>query len=100
VEHIVARQRGGSHEPANLALACHRCNLRNGPNLTRIDPLPNEGAARFHPPREQWEDHFRVHGVRVEGITAAGRATVQVLAMNDARRLDLRLEFLVRGDFP
>jgi hypothetical protein len=34
------------------------------------------------------------------GITATGRATVQVLAMNDARRLDLRLEFLVRGDFP
>lgn len=29
-----------------------------------------------------------------EGMTATGRATVQVLAMNDARRLDLRLEFL------
>lgn len=22
----------------NLALACHRCNLRKGPNLTGIDP--------------------------------------------------------------
>jgi hypothetical protein len=100
VEHIVARQHGGSDELANLALACHRCNLRKGPNLTGIDPFTNEVAPLFHPRREQWEDHFRVHGVRIVGITATGRATVQVLAMNDARRLDLRLEFLVRGDFP
>ena len=33
-EHIVPRQHGGSDDPGNLALACHRCNLRKGPNLT------------------------------------------------------------------
>jgi hypothetical protein len=38
--------------------------------------------------------------VRIEGTSPAGRATVQVLAMNDARRLDLRKELLVRGNFP
>ena len=27
VEHIIARQHGGADSPANLALACHRCNL-------------------------------------------------------------------------
>lgn len=27
IEHIVARQHGGSDDPGNLALACHRCNL-------------------------------------------------------------------------
>ena len=27
VEHIVAKQHGGSDDPGNLALACHRCNL-------------------------------------------------------------------------
>ena len=30
VEHIVARQHGGSDDPDNLALACHRCNLHKG----------------------------------------------------------------------
>ncbi len=38
VEHIIARQHGGSDEIDNLALACHRCNLRKGPNLSGIDP--------------------------------------------------------------
>jgi hypothetical protein len=99
VEHVVAKQHGGSDEPANLALACHRCNLRKGPNLTGIDALTSEMVPLFHPRRDQWNDHFRVSGIRIEGITATGRATVQVLAMNDARRLDLRLELLARGDF-
>ena len=99
VEHIVAKQHGGSDEAANLALACHRCNLRKGPNLTGIEPSTNEIVPLFHPRRDQWDDHFRIRGTRIEGITAVGRATVQVLAMNDARRLSLRLEFLVRDDF-
>ena len=99
VEHIGAKQHGGSDEAANLALACHRCNLRKGPNLTGIEPSTNEIVPLFHPRRDQWDDHFRIRGTRIEGITAVGRATVQVLAMNDARRLSLRLEFLVRDDF-
>jgi hypothetical protein len=100
VEHITARQHGGSDEPENLALACHRCNLRKGPNLTGIDPTANKVVPLFHPRRDQWNDHFQIRGVRIEGITATGRATVQVLAMNDTRRLDLRLELLMQGDFP
>jgi hypothetical protein len=100
VEHVVAKQHGGSDEPDNLALACHRCNLRKGPNLTGIDPLTNELVALFNPRRDLWPDHFRVRAVQIEGITSVGRATVQVLAMNDARRLDLRQELLGRGEFP
>jgi hypothetical protein len=100
IEHIVAKQHGGMDELANLALACHRCNLRKGPNLTGIDPLTGEVAPLFHPRLDHWSDHFRFENVQVEGITATGRATVQVLALNDARRLDLRMELLIRGDFP
>jgi 5-methylcytosine-specific restriction endonuclease McrA len=46
-EHIVAKQHGGSDEPANLALACHRCNLRKGPNLTGIDSFTKEVVPLF-----------------------------------------------------
>jgi 5-methylcytosine-specific restriction endonuclease McrA len=49
VEHIVAKQHGGSDDPGNLALACHRCNLHKEPNLTGIDPPTSEMAALFHP---------------------------------------------------
>src|SRR5579862_4883345 len=44
VEHIVAKQHGGSDDPNNLALACHRCNLHKGPNLTGIDPQTGQTA--------------------------------------------------------
>ena len=39
IEHVVPRQHSGSDDPSNLALACHRCNLSKGPNLTGIDPI-------------------------------------------------------------
>lgn len=32
VEYIVAKQHGGSDDPDNLALACHRCNHHKGPS--------------------------------------------------------------------
>jgi len=43
-----------------------------------------------------WNEHFLFRGINIEGRTPSGRATVQVLAMNDARRLELRAELLVR----
>ena len=94
IEHIVARQHGGSDDSDNLALAWHSCNLRKGPNLTGIDPQTNELVALFHPRRDRWQEHFRMNGASIEGITSSGRATVQVLAMNSTRRLDLRREII------
>jgi hypothetical protein len=100
IEHVVARQHGGSDVLGNLALACQRCNLHKGPNLAGIDPLTGETAALFHPRRDQWSDHFEFDGVRFRGLTAVGRATVAVLAMNDARRMELRSEIHDRGERP
>ena len=98
VEHIVAKQHGGLDHTDNLALACHRCNLRKGPNLTGVDPGSGELVPLFHPRRDRWAEHFLFRGARIEGITPVGRATVHVLAMNDARRLDLRFELLALGE--
>ena len=96
VEHITARVHGGSEDDDNLALACQRCNLHKGTNLTGIDPQTGKLAPLFHPRRDRWSDHFTFEGVHVIGISAVGRATVQVLNMNDARRLELRIEVLKR----
>ncbi len=97
IEHIVARQHGGLDDAGNLALACHRCNLHKGPNLTGIDPLTAEMAPLFHPRRDRWRDHFTFRNAHIEGLTASGRATVHVLAMNDPRRIELRQELLALG---
>ena len=99
VEHIVAKQHGGSDQADNLALACHRCNLHKGPNLTGIDSLSGEVAVLFNPRREAWSDHFSLDGEWIIGLTVTGRATVQVLAMNDPRRRELRREIAKYGNF-
>ena len=98
VEHIVAKQHGGSDDPNNLALACHRCNLHKGPNLTGIDSLTGQVVPLFDPRNDRWSEHFVFNGPRVEGTSVTGRATVRVLAMNDARRVEVRQEILKYGD--
>ncbi|MGO9268773.1 MAG: HNH endonuclease [Terriglobia bacterium] len=98
IEHVIAKQHGGRDDADNLALACHRCNLRKGPNLTGMDPVSGEVVPLFHPRRDQWAEHFLFRRFRIEGITSVGRATVRVLALNDARRLELRAELLAAGD--
>ena len=97
IEHIIAKQHGGADDDENLALACHRCKLR-GPNLKGIDPQTGQVVPLFHPRRQQWIDHFAINGVHVVGLSAVGRATVQVLELNDARRLELRSEILKQSD--
>ena len=97
IEHIVAKQHGGSDDLDNLALACHRCNLCKGPNLTSVDMETGRIVPLFHPRRDRWTEHFAWSGPRIEGLTATGRATVLALGMNDARRLDLRAGILAHG---
>jgi hypothetical protein len=90
VEHIIARQHGGSEDENNLALSCSHCNLHKGPNLTGIDPVSGAVEPLFHPRRQPWPEHFVAHGAVIVGITATGRTTVRVLDMNDPARQELR----------
>jgi hypothetical protein len=78
VEHIIAKQHGGADHPENLALACHRCNLRKGPNLTGIDPETGRSCA------------FLIHGT-IDGPTTS-RSKVPALRVL-ARLVAPRLTF-------
>jgi hypothetical protein len=100
IEHVVARQHGGDDDAENLALACDRCNLYKGPNLSSLDPDTGGVTPLFHPRRNPWSQHFRFEGPKIEGITEVGRATVRLLQMNDSRRLQLREEFGVTEEPP
>ena len=90
IDHVIPRQHGGSDEPSNLALACHHCNLHKGPNLTGIDPYTGQISALFNPRREYWYSRFVFQEATVVGLTAIGRTTVRVLAMNAPDRVQLR----------
>lgn len=50
----------------------------------------------FHPRRDRWADRFAFRGAYLQGLTACGRTTVAVLALNDSRRIELREELLAR----
>jgi hypothetical protein len=97
IEHTIAKQHGGSDDADNLALACHRCNLHKGPNLTGLDPQSGTLTPLFHPWRDSWQDHLAFEGSQIVGLSDVGRATIQVLNLNDSRRVELRAEILKRG---
>ena len=99
VEHIVARQHGGSDELDNLALACNHCNGHKGPNLSGIDPRTGKVVRLFNPTRQHWHRHFHCIGPLLIGRTTCGRATVAVLAMNLPDRNMLREQLIVAGLF-
>ncbi len=104
IEHIVARQHGGSTSLDNLAFACWSCNLKKGPNLSGIDPETGHIAEIFHPRKDAWPEHFSVHigtliplGVEIRGLTPVGRATVRVLGLNEEMRQMVRYELWLEG---
>jgi len=85
IEHIIAKQHGGSDGAGNLALACHRCNFNKGSNLAGIDPFTGAVVPLFHPRTARWADDFAFNGLEIHGLSPSGRATVRVLGLNDAR---------------
>lgn len=99
IEHILARQHGGGDEEENLCLACDRCNLFKGPNLTSIDPFTQEIVRLFNPRKDSWIAHFGLSGARIEAITPIGRVTVTLMQMNSDDRLDLRQNLINEGMF-
>ena len=90
IEHVVARQHRGATNAENLALACGNCNFHKGPNIAALDPETDELVPLFNPRRHVWEDHFAWEGIAFVGRTAVGRATVQILAMNEWECLKFR----------
>jgi HNH endonuclease len=97
IEHILAQQHTVDDRPSNLALACDRCNLLKGPNLTSIDPASGEVVMLFNPRQDKWDEHFEYDGPWIVGITSVGRATVTLLRMNERVKLKLRETLIQLG---
>jgi hypothetical protein len=84
VEHVIPETVGGPTTLDNLALACARCNLHKGIRTHHWDPVSGRSVSLFNPRTQKWSRHFtwNAEGLRIEGRTQAGRATVNALHMN------------------
>lgn len=90
IEHIRARQHRGSDSPDNLCLACIACNSFKGTNQSAYDPVSGELVPLFNPRNDDWNANFRAAQGRVMGLTAVGRATVELLQMNRDQMVEVR----------
>ena len=99
VEHIIARQHGGTDDPLNLAFACGRCNRTKGPNLSSLDSDTGNMVRLFHPRSDTWVHHFSLRGALIVGLTPEGRATVQLLKLNETKRVQTRSTLIALGLF-
>jgi hypothetical protein len=100
VDHIIADQHEGGDEPSNLALACAHCNRHKGPNLSGLAPVTRELTRLFNPRQDRWREHFAWQGAVLVGLTAVGRTTIQVLAINDREMVEAREALIRAGRFP
>jgi hypothetical protein len=82
IDHIVARQHGGSSAIENLALCCGRCNLYKGPNIAGIDAKTRQITRLFNPRLDIWTEHFRKDGALIVGVSDVGRTTANLLVFN------------------
>lgn len=80
-DHIIPRSGGGSHDAANLARACPRCNRFKSNKTHALDHFSARLVRLFDPYRDDWSEHF-TSGTQArvpKGISDTGRATAALL---------------------
>jgi hypothetical protein len=96
VEHIYPTS---GDDPDNLCLSCPNCNLSKAKATAASDPETGEQVNLFNPRTGSWVEHFTWidEGVRIQRLTATGRATVARLRMNAGRVLVARTICIAAG---
>jgi hypothetical protein len=100
IDHIITSVAGGETKEENLALACVSCSLRKGSRQNLKDLETGEVVLIFNPRQQRWMEHFIWDGVRVVGLTATGRITLQALDLNRPTMLAIRTEEVLLGRHP
>jgi hypothetical protein len=100
VDHIRSKKHRGPTILHNLCWACAACNSSKGANAAGYDNKTGRLVRLFNPRRDRWENHFAWHGPTLVGLTAIGRATIDVLNINQPEREEFRQTLIALGLFP
>lgn len=100
IDQITALKHGGTTDSENPALACVICNRYKGSDLTSIDLLEKVIVPLFNPRTQIWSEHFELEQEKIVGQTPIGRATVDLLKLNDEDRLIERQEIIKAKCYP
>jgi hypothetical protein len=97
VDHIRARKHRGRTTLENTCWSCAQCNGAKGSNATGYDTATDELVPLFNPRSDRWDDHFAWDGPLLVGKTPIGRATIDVLRINQVERVEHRRVLLATG---
>lgn len=102
VDHIIPLAAGGATALDNLCLSCVSCNSSKRDYLFGVDPDTGLDTPLFHPRRQRWASHFRWSddGLRIIGLSATGRATINRLKMNGWAVVVSRREWVAMDKHP
>jgi len=86
----------------NLCLSCPNCNLSKAKATIALDPETGQTTPLYNPRTQIWSDHFvwLDNGIRLRGLTAVGRATIERFKMNQPRVLVARARWIESGYHP
>jgi hypothetical protein len=101
IDHLLPTAKGGTDDEENLWLACPLYNAYKGTQTHGVDPITKRKVSLFNTRKQGWKRHFKiVNGVKIEGKTAIGRATVIALQMNNRLAITVRQNWLIAGWYP
>lgn len=90
IDHVIAEKHGGQTIAENLALSCAICNKYKGSDIASIDDETGAIVPLFNPRKDVWNEHFRVENRVFIGLTPNARATIRLLQINNAARIEER----------
>ena len=90
VDHIRAQKHAGPSTLENLCWSCAWCNSFKGSDIATYPPDSTEIVPLFNPRVDKWDDHFFWDEVVVRAKTPVGAATVELLRINLAERVNHR----------
>jgi hypothetical protein len=100
IDHVIAEKHGGASVLDNLCLACFYCNSYKGTNISGIDPDSGRIVPLYNPRQQTWGRHFKWNGPLLVGKTRSGRATIQVLNINEEFAVAVRRSLIEERVFP
>ena len=102
IEHLTPRARWGSAEEDNLWLACRLCNSFKADQVSGHDPETHQDVPLFNPRKHRWSAHFWWinDGLKIQGRTPCGRATVSALHLNNMIAVTVRRYWIQAGWHP